>query len=204
MRKVPSKTLVVRTLAAIGALAIAAAMVAIVIGVTMIRHGFGAGDEPSSVEKEVAQFMRHAAVPSSAKRRSNPVPMTDAVLAEARAHWADHCALCHGNDGKGDTPIGHNLYPRVPDMTTPDTQDQTDGELFYVIENGVRLSGMPAWKGAGEHSEDSSWALVGFIRHLPKIGSDELRLMETLNPKGPEDRAEDEFLRGGPPAGPGH
>lgn len=201
MTKLRFKTFAVRVLAAIGALAIVGTVVAVVVCMTMIRHGFGARDEPSSVEKHVAQFMRRASVPSSTKALANPVPATDAVLSGARAHWADHCALCHGNDGKGDTQIGRNLYPRVPDMTAPDTQEQTDGELFYVIENGVRLSGMPAWKAAGDHDDGSSWALVGFIRHLPKIGAEELRLMDSLNPKGPEDRAEDKFLRsGGSPA----
>src|SRR5262249_20817096 len=108
-------------------------------------------------------------------------------------------AICHANDGSGDTAMGRHLYPRVPDMRTPGTQNLTDGELFYIIENGVRLTGMPAW--GGEHaSDDATWKLVHFIRHLPKLSTVELKDMKRLNPKGPDEEIDpDEFLKGGTP-----
>ena len=53
--------------------------------------------------------------------------------------------MCHGNDGKGKTTIGQNLYPKTPDMTLPATRNMTDGELYYTIQNGIRLTGMPFW-----------------------------------------------------------
>jgi len=122
------------------------------------------------------------------------------VLAAARAHWADHCAICHANDGSGDTPIGKNLYPRAPDMRGPDTQGLTDGELYAVIENGIRLTGMPAW-GTGGEQDHETWQLVTLIRHLPKLSDDELREMEKLNPKSleewREELDEENFLKGG-------
>jgi len=119
----------------------------------------------------------------------NPIPNTAENLAEARAHWADHCAICHANNGGGNTTIGQNLYPKAPDMRQPRTQNVTDGELYYTIQNGIRLSGMPAWGQAGENDEDS-WKLVHFIRHLPQLAPEEEREMERLNPKGPEERQE--------------
>jgi len=66
------------------------------------------------------------------------------LIAEAKAHFADHCAICHANNGSGNTEIGRNLYPKAPDMRLPQTLNLTDGELYYTIHNGIRLTGMPA------------------------------------------------------------
>lgn len=95
--------------------------------------------------------------------------------------------------------MGQSLYPPAPDMRGPGTQQLSDGELFYIIENGVRLTGMPAWGHPGADGTDS-WKLVHFIRHLPKLTFEERREMERLNPKGPdeweEQRQQQEFLKG--------
>ena len=132
--------------------------------------------------------------------RTNPFPNSPDILAEARAHWADHCAVCHANDGSGDSPMGKRTYPPAPDMRLPATQNMTDGELFYVIMNGVRMSAMPGWSGGSIHDEHDSWKLVRFIRHLPQLTTEEKKEMEKLNPKGPDDikeeQDEERFLRG--------
>jgi mono/diheme cytochrome c family protein len=124
-----------------------------------------------------------------------------AVIEEARAHWADHCATCHANNGSGDTLLGRTMYPRPPDMRKAESQQQSDGELYYVIKNGVRLTGMPAFGEPG-NNDHSSWHLVCFIRHLPKMTEEEELAMRALNPKTPQDleeeRQEREFLNGGP------
>ena len=95
--------------------------------------------------------------------------------------------------------MGRHLYPPAPDMRTQATQQMSDGELFYIIENGIRLSGMPAW-GNAEHGEEDSWKLVHFIRHLPQISFSEQKEMEALNPKSPaeieEAKEEERFLKG--------
>lgn len=164
-------------------------------------NGFSAKAEPTAVEKFVARAARRLAAPTSLKSRQNPAPNTNDVLAEARAHWADHCATCHANNGSGDTEIGRNLYPRAPDMRKADTQDLSDGELFFIIENGIRLTGMPAWGEGTAKSEAASWKLVRFIRHLPQISEDEEREMQKLNPKAPaeleEEKEVEDFLKGG-------
>ncbi len=98
--------------------------------------------------------------------------------------------------------MGRNMYPPAPDMRRAETQQMTDGELFFIIQNGVRLTGMPAWGSdtPGGHDEEDSWKLVYFIRHLPQVTVEEKKAMEKLNPKGPDDRKEEEeeekFLRG--------
>jgi len=162
-------------------------------------RGFSAIQEPSSVEAVLARSARRLAMPAAAKALPNPIASSPQVLAEGRAHWADHCAICHGNDGSGDTDMGRRMYPRAPDMRGIQTQQRTDGELFYVIENGVRLSGMPGWHVAG--NEVDSWKLVHFVRHLPQLTAEERLEMERLNPKGLEERneehEEEEFLNGG-------
>jgi mono/diheme cytochrome c family protein len=162
-------------------------------------HGFSAREQPSAVERLVARWARSAALPRDARNRKNPVLNTPQVLVDAREHWADHCALCHANDGSGETQLGKQMYPPAPDMRDAATQSLSDGELFFIIENGIRMTGMPAWGGPGVNEEDS-WKLVDFIRHLPRLTVDEKNAMEKLNPKSPQERMEEEqeekFLRG--------
>jgi mono/diheme cytochrome c family protein len=168
--------------------------------VSVVRRGISARDEPTLVETVIARQMRHLAVPRSARKAPNPVPLTPEALVRARGHFADHCASCHGNNGRGQTMLGRNLYPKAPDMTLPATQRLSDGEIFSIIENGVRLTGMPAWGAAGPHDATESWELVHFIRHLPKITPQELSDMEALNPRTrrefEEEEAERKFLAG--------
>jgi mono/diheme cytochrome c family protein len=176
--------------------------VALLTGWALIRQsrGFSARDQPTAMESWVAGKARAMAMPADAKSRINPIPNTPEVLAEASAHWADHCFSCHANDGSGDTVVGKNLYPPAPDMRLPATQQLTDGELFYIIQNGIRLTGMPAWGTGTSHDEEDSWKLVHFIRHLPQITLEEKKAMEKLNPKSPDDlreeQEEEKFLRG--------
>ena len=177
----------------------AVVLVALVIIASMIRRGFSAHDEPSRVEAVVARAMRHWAVPSDLRGMKNPVPITPRVLADGRAHFADHCAGCHGNDGKGGG-MGKQMYPKAPDMTLAATQSLSDGELFSIIENGIRLTGMPGFGSGTAESAYGSWALVHFIRHLPKLSAEELAEMQKLNPKSPDEwqqmQAEEAFLAG--------
>jgi mono/diheme cytochrome c family protein len=173
-----------RVLAAAIALAV---VVAIVACASMIRHGLSARSAPTMMETMIARSVRHLATAAAMRGARNPVPLSPAVIADARAHWADHCATCHANDGSGNTEIGRSLYPKAPDMRRERTQDLTDGELFSIIKNGVRLTGMPAWGDPAGHDDADNWKLVHFIRHLPKITPEELAEMEKLNPKSPEE-----------------
>ena len=182
--------------------ALAVIVVALAAGVVFVvaARGFSARERPSAIEQWVARRARAMAAPDGAKDLANPVPNSAEVLAEARAHWADHCAGCHANNGSGDTEMGKRMYPPAPDMRQADTQQMTDGELFFVIQNGVRMTGMPAWGGTSSHDEQDSWKLVRFIRHLPQITPEEERQMQSLNPKTPDDLKEEQeeknFLNG--------
>jgi predicted CXXCH cytochrome family protein len=137
-----------------------------IYGAIVIRRGFSTRDEPSYLERVVARAARNLAIPGHAKKETNPWKATPDTLKEARDIFTDRCASCHGTDGSGQTTVGRNLYPKPPDLRAPLTQGLTDGQIHYIIENGVRLTGMPAWGNPHEEQGDTSWKLVLFIRDL--------------------------------------
>ena len=153
------------------------------LGYRLFSTGFSAKTEPHSIEVFLARQIRHLAIPMKNRNAQNPIPLSPDVMKESLAHFADHCAICHANDGSGQTAIGKNVYPRTPDLRLADTQSMSDGEMFWVIHNGIRFTAMPAW-GEGDPTQDQgSWKLVHFIRHLPQLTSKELGQMQALNPK---------------------
>jgi mono/diheme cytochrome c family protein len=164
-------------------------------------RGFTTRESPTGMERFLAREARHLAIPRAARQMTNPVAVTPELLVDARRHFADHCATCHANDGSGNTEIGRMLYPKAPDMRERGTQSMSDGELYFIIHNGIRLSGMPAWGSESGHDHDS-WALVHFIRHLPQLTPDEIEDMKHYNPQSPaemqEEKEEEEFLNGKP------
>ncbi|MGE5232854.1 MAG: c-type cytochrome [Acidobacteriota bacterium] len=188
------------------ALLVLVALGAVAGHVYLQRHGLSAKGRPSAVEAWVAGQLRRLATPERIRQRANPLPATPEVLESARRHFADHCASCHANDGSGQTEIGQGLYPPAPDLRLAATQRLRDGELFAIIEDGIRFTGMPGWGDGSEASARQSWELVDFIRHLPRLTPQELRDMARFNPVSPmeeEERdAERRFLEGGPAPSP--
>jgi mono/diheme cytochrome c family protein len=172
---------------------------------SLLHNGVSAKATPSAIEVMMARRARHMALPSEARSLVNPVAATEENLRDGRLHFADHCAICHGNDGSCDTMMGSGLYPKPPDLRLAETQKLSDGELFWIIENGVRFTGMPAFSTRHSSPEDS-WKLVLFIRHLPQLTADERIEMERNNPKSPadllEEQQENDFLNGKTPAPP--
>ena len=172
---------------------LAAVVAVFAYGAFLIRRGISARKEPSGMETAVARAVRHLAIPKMDREEENPWKdsATPDVMKDAREHFADHCSQCHANDGSGKTEMGQYLYPRAPDMRRPATQQLTDGELYYIIRNGVPLTGMPAWGEPNLDQDDDSWQLVLFIRHLPNLTLEEIKDMEHYNPVGEMER-EDE------------
>jgi mono/diheme cytochrome c family protein len=173
-------------------------------------NGFSARTQPTAVERVVMQGVHWLSVPRAARAAANPVTFSPEVWAQSRAHFADHCASCHANDGSGHTELGRGLFPRAPDMRAAGTQDKSDGELYWIIENGIRLTGMPAW-GTGGGNDLDTWKLVHFIRRLKELTPEQLKEMAALNPKSPaeleEEKADERFLAGedvAPSAAPHH
>ena len=165
-----------------------------------INTGVSAKEQPGRIEEFLASRVRNMAIARRARSLTNPVKESAEVIADGRAHFADHCAVCHANDGSGQTAIGQGLWPKAPDMRQGRTQNLTDGELFWIIENGIRFTGMPAWSTDTEEGEQASWNLVHFIRRLPKLTPEEIKEMESLNPKSPAEVREEieaEILKSG-------
>lgn len=140
-------------------------LVAIILA-ALVRRGFRATTAPSGFETVVARTVRNFAIPTRARNEQNPLEDTSENLQEGREDFIARCASCHGNDGSGITQIGQNLYPRAPDLRGPQTQNLRDGEIHYIVENGVQLTGMPAWRNPHQESGDDSWRLVLFVRSL--------------------------------------
>jgi len=173
---------------------------AIVVAYAMAT-GLDARTHPGEIETEIARAVRGLAIPRAIRDRPNPVAFSSEVLADSLAHYADHCASCHGTNGDGNTEMGRGLFPKPPDMRLATTQQLTDGELFYIIEHGVRFTGMPGWSTGTETGENASWRLVHFIRRLPQLTTEDLERVETLTPRSPDEIRqqieEEQFLKGG-------
>jgi mono/diheme cytochrome c family protein len=172
-----------------------------VVGVAYVKStGLRARGNPGRLETAVARRARALAVPDEYRELRNPVLRNDESVRNGMEHFADHCAACHANDGSGDTEMGKSMFPPAPDMRVSATQSLSDGELFYIIEHGVRFTGMPAWGTGTIAGEESSWHLVHFVRYLPDMTPEELEEMAAMNPKPPaEIRQEIEaerFLQG--------
>jgi len=132
----------------------------VAVAASILHGGLSSRAKPTRIETVIARYARHLAIPANARLTQNPVLASTEDLRDARLHFADHCAICHGNDGSGETMIGGGLYPKPPDLRLPQTQNLTDGELYWIIENGVRFTGMPAFAsggGMGEHRTAGSW-----------------------------------------------
>jgi len=179
-------------------------VVAAGVAVRCGADGFSARAKPSAMEAYLARHVRRLAMPYGARRARNPVQASPEVLARARLHFADHCAQCHANDGSGETQMGRSMYPPAPDMRQGWTQSLSDGELYYIIRNGIRFTGMPAWGGENSTEDGQTWELVHFLRRLSEMTPAELREMEKANPKSRHEIEEEleieRFLGDGAPA----
>lgn len=143
-------------------------------GITFLKWtGLRASSTPSAMESRTAAVLRKFATPASQRRLKNPVGSDAMAVEYGREVFLSRCATCHGIDGYGSTAVGRGSYPRVPDLHSRATQQLSDGEIHYIVLNGVRFSGMPS---SQFNSPDDSWYLVAYIRTL---GSDALAMRQS-------------------------
>ena len=146
-------------------IAVLVLVVLAVLGAASIKwRGFRASSTPGVLETAVARSVRDFAIPRAEHRRTNPVAGDPVALEQGREVFLTRCAVCHGVDGQGATRIGANEYPRVPNLRSAPTQRLSDGDIHYIIENGVQLTGMPAMRGPHSESDAESWKLVAYVR----------------------------------------
>ena len=149
----------VRVILAVGLVVL---VVFIVGGLTFLKWtGLRASTAPGAFELSAAAMLRNFATPAFQRNAKNPVGYDADAVEHGREVFLSRCASCHGVDGHGATPIGHGTYPRVPDLHSHATQQLTDGEIHYIIVNGVRFTGMPSSQFNGPQD---SWYLVSYIR----------------------------------------
>ena len=132
-----------------------------------LLQGCAADEHPSKEETSVANAAKDVAIPLEAGKMKNPLPETDEVVSQGQEVFLGSCAQCHGADGRGDTGIGRNMAPPAMDLSSSHVQHWSDAELFWIIQNGVRLTGMPAWRSS--ISDNDTWKLARFIHNLPRL-----------------------------------
>lgn len=141
------------------------------IGLALVVSGCTADKKPSGAEKVLANVAKDIVIPFEAEDMKNPVPANPETLSEGKKTYMQSCALCHGTDGHGQTMLGRGMYPPAMDLTSPHVQHWDDGEMYWIIQNGARLTGMPSWKDT--ISSEDTWKLVHFIRQLPKLNAEQ-------------------------------
>ena len=146
-------------------IALALAVVVVIVGFTQIR--LDALQEPGHVETFLATQVKHLLVRRSSREGIPPAPTNlQASIEEGDKLYAIDCSMCHGPDGHTPTDSGRWMYPRASDLPSPAVQRYSDRELFWIVKNGIRLSGMPAF-GRVE-SDEHIWNLVHYLRTLPR------------------------------------
>ena len=124
---------------------------------------------PGGAETAALQWTKHN-ITVGGKNDKNPIAYSVEAAKEGGEHFQHHCQICHGLDGQNTgVPFAEQMSPPVADLASKDVQDYTDGQLKWIIQNGIGPSGMPAWKGILE--DDEMWKIVHYIRHLPAKGS---------------------------------
>ena len=157
-------------------------MVGVLAYARLRAGGLAADAEPGALERSVASRLLRLSITPEAERQPNPFAGDPDAWRTAADHYGDHCATCHGSDGHGRTEMGENMYPKVPDLADPSVQQLSDGALFSIIQNGVRWTGMPAWKH--EHSPEDSWRLVSFVRRVPSLTPADIESLHSDHDEG--------------------
>jgi mono/diheme cytochrome c family protein len=126
---------------------------------------------PGKVEKQVAGFALDKSVQKRAPAGKNPLAGNADAVRGGLAHYKEMCVTCHGAPGVDASEIGEGLNPPAPDLTLSKVQARTDGQLFWLVQNGIRMTGMPAF--GPTHKDEEVWKIVAFLRHLPELTPEE-------------------------------
>lgn len=149
---------------------------AVMIGVIfyfliMPRLDWSAAQEPGRVEKILAQHALQSWIKRNAPAQANPISPTAESLKSAKAEYQEHCAACHGLDGSAKNRFEAEFYPRVPKLTAVQIQKLSDGEIYFIVANGIRNTAMPAF--GKTHSAEDMWKTVLWVRHLARLSPEE-------------------------------
>lgn len=124
---------------------------------------------PGPIESAIINSAKHHIFIGNPTAR-NPLPDTAATIADGKEAFQHFCVACHGNDGQNTgVPFATRMSPPVPSLASPDVQSYSDGQLKWILDNGISPSGMPASRGV--LSDDELWSIVVYLRHLPAPGT---------------------------------
>jgi cytochrome c553 len=124
---------------------------------------------PSKLETKTVTFAKHHIFVGN-KNQKNPLPNTPDTWADGKEAFSHYCVACHGMDGQNTgVPFADHMSPPIPSLASADVQRYTDGQLKWILDNGIFPSGMPGSKGT--LSDDELWSIIIFLRHLPPAGS---------------------------------
>ncbi len=124
---------------------------------------------PGKAETKTMVFAKHHIFVGN-KKQKNPLPDTAETRADGKEAFTHYCVACHGMDGQNTgVPFVDHISPPIPSLASEDVQRYTDGQLKWILDNGISPSGMPGSKGT--LSDDELWSIVTFLRHLPPAGS---------------------------------
>jgi mono/diheme cytochrome c family protein len=158
-----SRTVKIALLAIVATLAVVAMLVAAGVSLSGLKVR-----KPGSLESKVVVAIKHKVI--DGKSLKNPTSDIPDVIKSGGEHFQHRCQTCHGFDGHATgVPFESQVYPPIPDLGSADVQGYSDGQLKSIIENGISLSGMPAWHGIID--DNTMWKIVRYIRHLPPKGS---------------------------------
>ena len=155
-----------------GLLAVAVPLVVLATGVV----DMSAAAPPGALESAIAPWALDRSMARHAPRRDNPFKDAASALPSGMKHYQANCVICHGAPEVPGAELSLGLNPPVPPLYTKDTQSSTDGQLFWVIRNGIRMTGMPAFQQT--RTDNEIWQIVAFVRHLPALTDQERKTLE--------------------------
>jgi mono/diheme cytochrome c family protein len=154
-------------------------LVVLLVAVAVVWTGsfnVAATSPPGKLEESLARFALNRAVERRAPKTGNPLKASPELLGEGLSHYRENCVGCHGASGVDAAEYGQGLNPAAPDLTLPRVQKRSDGQLYWIVANGIRMTGMPAFSPT--HKEEEIWKIVAFVRHLPELTPDEERQLK--------------------------
>ena len=162
---------------AIGRLLVLPAAGALCAGIALAAGliDFSASKPPGRLEERLATFALNRSIARRAAKVANPLTRSPVAAAAGLALFKAHCVACHGAPGIDPTEAGASLNPPAPGLTLARVQTRSDGELQWIVSNGIRMTGMPAF--GGFKSEQEIWQLVAAVRRLPRLSPEERRIL---------------------------
>ena len=147
---------------------VAGILVTLVVPIILLAMGainMGADVKPGLIERTIAPWALDRSVEKRAPTETNPYAGNSAAIATGLDHYRENCVMCHGAPGVEAADLSKGIYPSAPSLDKEN--DTSDGEFFWVVKHGIRMTAMPAF--GPTHTDDDIWKIVAFIRQLPDL-----------------------------------